>query len=244
MKLNQILAIEKGIKNSTKEKISALHHRSTHAPLYDGIEKTYRPKDEEGDMLPSESQKIQLHASAVLTDASNTWSELFDITYSKDAANCEAKADVKVGETVVLPDVPVTYLLFLEKQLQDVLTFVSKLPVLDSSESWTWSDSQSCYETAPVETHRSTKISEPVVLYEATDKHPAQVKEAYKDVIVGYWKKIRYSAAISETEKNKYEKRVTDLLRAVKVAREAANSSTAVRSTNIGDKLFSHIFQD
>ena len=242
MKLNQVLAIESGVKTSVNSKISALHHKSTKDALYSGLEKTYRALDDNGAMLPPESQKIQLRSSAVIAEARSTWGELFDITYAKDKANCEAKADVKVGDTVLLDAVPVTYLLFLEKQLQNILTFVSKLPVLDAAEKWTWDPNFEAYSTEPVETHRSQKISKPVVLYEATPDHPAQVKEAYEDNIVGYWKRIKYSAALSVEDRSVFESRAKELLQAVKVARAEANATTNAKREAIGVTLFGYIF--
>jgi len=242
MKLSQVLAIEKGIKNSTNTKISALHHKSAHAPLYEGLEKTYRPRDDEGDSLPAESQRIQLRASDVVNDAVEIWSEFFDITYAKDLANCTAKADVVVGESTVMSQVPVTYLLFLEKKLEDVVKFITELPTLDPSEEWTWDSASMAYSTKPVETHRSRKVTKPVVLYEATKEHPAQVKEVSEDVIVGFWSKIRYSAAFSAEAKSSHLSKATTLLRAVKVAREAANSSTNAERAKVGEAVFNFIF--
>jgi hypothetical protein len=46
-----------------------------------------------------------------------------------------AKADIKVGDAVIARDVPVTYLIWLEKQLVEMATVVGKLPVLDNA-SW------------------------------------------------------------------------------------------------------------
>jgi len=40
--------------------------------------------------------------------------------------------------------VPATYLLFLEKQLTDLHTLVSKLPVLDASETWVFDQAADC----------------------------------------------------------------------------------------------------
>jgi hypothetical protein len=47
------------------------------------------------------------------------------------------------------------YLLFLEKQLVDLHTFVKKLPVLDASDSWSYDASADCYATDPVQTVRT-----------------------------------------------------------------------------------------
>jgi len=53
--------------------------------------------------------------------------------------------------TPLLADVPVTYLLFLEKQLTDLRTFVDKLPVLDPSVVWLQDPSSGDWRSEPAE---------------------------------------------------------------------------------------------
>ncbi|WP_443732109.1 DUF7873 family protein [Streptantibioticus silvisoli] len=55
---------------------------------------------------------------------------------TKERANRAARADVTVEGRTILADVPVTWLLFLEKRLTDLRTFVKKPPVLDAAGSW------------------------------------------------------------------------------------------------------------
>lgn len=77
------------------------------------------------------------------------------MTATREWANRLAAADVVVDGTVLLPQVPVPYLLFLEKQLTDLHTFVRKLPVLDASEAWTLDPSTDSWKTDPVRAIRS-----------------------------------------------------------------------------------------
>ena len=84
--------------------------------------------------------------------------------------------------STLLRDVPVSYLLFLEKQLVDLHTFVKKLPVLDAAESWTIDPSADCWRTEAVRTMRTKKVPRNHVKAEATEKHPAQVEVYYEDV--------------------------------------------------------------
>ena len=73
---------------------------------------------------------------------------------------------------MLLSDVPVTYLLFLEKQLVDLHTFVRKLPVLDASETWAFDASADCWATEAIQTVRTKKIPRNHVKAEATEHHP------------------------------------------------------------------------
>ncbi len=81
---------------------------------------------------------MQVKADEVIRRTSEILTRLFDVTATKDWANCTAAADVVVDGRTLLRQAPVTYLLFLEKQLADLHAFVKKLPVLDAAESWTF----------------------------------------------------------------------------------------------------------
>ena len=74
--------------------------------------------------------------------------ELFDVTAQKDWANCSAKADVAIGDTIIVADVPVTYLLFLEKQLVSLQTLLGKTPTLDAAEDWTYDTAAGVFSVA------------------------------------------------------------------------------------------------
>ena len=135
-KLNQILAIEKGIETDTFQKLTDAHRQLQKSALLTGISKTYQSRDEEGESLPPEFTRVQVSAAAVIKETWEILVRLFDVTATKDWANCHAKADVVVDGQKLLEGVPATYLLFLEKQLTDIHTFIRKIPVLDSSETW------------------------------------------------------------------------------------------------------------
>src|SRR5438128_4628235 len=135
-KLNQIVAIEKGVKSRVYAELTADHQVLQKDELFRGHAKTYRPKDDDptqptGETLPDDNKKVIHRADDVIRDTAKKMTELFDVTATKDWGNCVAKADVIVGGQALLSQVPVTYLLFLEKQLADIHTFVKKLPTLD-----------------------------------------------------------------------------------------------------------------
>ena len=163
--------------------------------------------------------------------------ELFDIVATQDQANCLSPvADVTVPDGVaVLKDVPVTTLLFLEKQLVDIHTFVEKLPALDPGETWGYNPDVDHYASEPYQTTKTRKVLKNHVKAEATKEHPAQVETYTEDVVVGYWTTVKFSGAIPAREKNEILDRVRKLQEAVKSAREEANSM-AVESEKIGGR--------
>lgn len=236
-KLAQIIAVEKSAKNKAHQGITDAYQRMQKPALLTGISRTYRPIDEVGEQLPSESTKVQLNAAELLKDVSKVMTSLFDVTATKDFANCTATADVVVGDVTVAKGVPVTYLLFLEKKLVDIHTFVSKLPTLDPSEDWTLDPNVGCFTSKPSETVRTKKIFVPLVLAGATDKHPAQVKEGYEDKPVGYWKTVKFSGALPAQRVADILDRVERLQTAVKFARSEANSKV-IESVSVGEKVF------
>ena len=222
-RLNQIVAIEKGVKSSNYKKISELHKSVQKSVLLEGRSRTYRPKDDEGDQIPAENQHVQLRVDSVLKELRGALSDLFDTVATKDWGNCEARADVVVDGRVIVPQAPVTYLLFLEKQLSDLKTFVEKLPVLDPSERWEYDGATDAWATQAVETTRTKKIPRNHVKAEATKEHPAQVEVYMEDVVIGYWRTIRYSGALPQARVAELSERVERLQKAVKFAREEAN---------------------
>ena len=154
---------------------------------------------------------------------------LFDVTATKDWTNCVARADVVVDGTPLLRDVPVTYLLFLEKQLVDLHTFVKKLPVLDAVRDLdTTTPSADSFATEPVQTTRTKKVPRNHVKAEATEKHPAQVEVYYEDVarLLDDGQILRRAARAAGQRAARAGR---EAAAAVKFAREEANAADVTR---------------
>ncbi len=239
-KLNQILAIEKGIKTETFQKLTEAHHQLQRSTSLTGLSKNYQPRDEEGEPLPSEFTKVQVNAENVLKETRTVLGKLFDVTATKDWANCTAKANVVVDGQTIMEGVPATYLLFLEKQLTDLQTFIRKLPVLDSSENWTLDPSDGIWKTAPVETIRTKKVPRNHVKAEATEKHPAQVEVYMEDVPVGRWRTVKMSGALPANRITELTERVEKLQQAVKFAREEANN-LQTENVEVSERFFRYL---
>jgi ACT domain-containing protein len=240
-RLNQIIAVSKSVKSKAQRDITDAYQQVQKPALLSGISRTYRPKDDEGEQLPPESTKVQINVEDVLRDVRSTLTRLFDVVATQDWANTTARADVVVDGTAVLPQVPVTYLLFLEKQLVDIRTFISKLPTLDPSKDWEVSVATGGWATRPAETVRTAKLPRNHVLAEATEKHPAQVQVYTEDVVVGTWTKVEFSGGVPATRVRELIDRVDKLADAVKYAREAANNSD-VDDQHVGASVFTYLF--
>src|SRR6476469_9971046 len=229
-RLNQIIAIEKGIKSRSVQELAEAQKALQKPAVLSGISRTYRPKDEEGEQLPPESKKVEVKAEEIIRKTTEDWT------------NCSARADVTVDGNVLLSQVPVSYLLFLEKQLADLQAFIKKLPVLDASETWNFDASADCWATEPVQTLKTFKTPRNHVKAEATEHHPAQVDVYYEDITIGYWRTVKFSGALPARRINELLQRVEILQQAVMFAREEANNSE-VEEQRVGERIFQFIFR-
>lgn len=242
--LNQIIAVEKGEKSRAFEAFAQIDRRLSRAEPLTGIARTYTPRDDDGEQLPPESKRVQYTAAEGLTEAAEALARLFNITATKEWANTTATADIVVDGTTLLSNVPVTYMLFLERQLVDIRTFVGRLPTLTPGVKWEWDETQSAYASGAVSTFKTKKVPRNHVLWEPPDpsyKQVAQVETYHEDVVVGDWRKIDYSGALPRDRVREISGRVDALLRAVKYAREQANS-VEVDNVSIGEQVFDYLF--
>ncbi|MFI6877676.1 hypothetical protein ACIBL6_29960 [Streptomyces sp. NPDC050400] len=239
-KLNQIVAVEKGIKSRTAASITKIYHDLQKPALFAGLSRKYSPVDDEGEQFPPESTLVQNNVDNSLTGMADHLTKLFDVVATKERANTEASADVVVDGVTVVSDAPVPLLLFLEKQLVDLRTVVAKAPTLDPSEAWLPDENSRGWRTDPVQTTRTRKVPKTLVRYPATDKHPAQTEVYMVDEIVGHWATTKFSGALSPARRDQLISRIDALADAVKRAREEANSHEA-EQIRIGADVFSFL---
>ena len=239
-KLCQIIAVTNGKKANVQRDITDAYHRIQKADLINGFARQYQPNDEGGEALPPETKKVQAVVSDSFKSASKSWVELLDAVATQDLGNCNAKADVKVGDTVILSQVPVTNLLFLEHQLIDINTFVSKLPTLDPADDWKYDANKGCFQTDTVQTVRTKKSPKVITKAQPTKEHPAQVELIYEDIAVGKWNMVKFSGAMPSDQKAKMLANIQQLQEAVKFARETANQ-LEIDQQHVGKDLFDFI---
>lgn len=240
-KLNQIIAVVNGKKSRGQKELTEIYKKLQKPALFDGISRTYQPVDEEGETQPPEKKNAQFQARAAINEVREAVCDLYDAVATQDWANCRAKADVSIDGNVLLEQVPVTHLLFLEKQLIDLQTFVSQLPTLDPAETWQWDENADCFASEASRSNRTKKVPRSHVLVEATEHHPAQAEMYHEDVKVGEWRTVKFSSALPAQEKNEILSRIRRFQEAVKFAREQANS-LEVEEVNIGNKVFDFVF--
>lgn len=241
-KLHAVNALVSGKKSETEKQVSEIYKIVQKENLFDGLHRSYRPNDEEnGEKLPPETQRIQHTCKSLISQARERWTELWDLVATQDEGNTGARADVVVDGKAVLHQVPVTTLLFLDKQVNDLESFVSKLPTPDPSEEWEFNDKIGFLSTKPAKTQRTKKVVDYKVIVPATKEHPAQVAQVAEDVITGYWEKILYTGRVTAKEKATWLAKLRQLKDAIKVARETANLAE-VKPARVANPLFEFVF--
>ena len=241
-KLNQINAIVTSRKGDAEKQITEIYKLIQKESLFAGRERTYRPLDEvNGQKLPPESQRVQQRAADLVLQARAKWTELWNLVHTQDTGNQQAKADIVVDGKAILTNVPVTSLLFLDKQVNDLETFVSKLPTPDPAEEWTHDPNTGLLRGKANESLRTSKEPTVIVKYDATKEHPAQTELFTKDMPVGTWTQILYSGCIPTDRKNAILARVHKLQDAIKHAKEQANLLEVERQ-KAGEPLLAFVF--
>lgn len=243
-KLNQVNALVSGRKGEVEKSVTEIYKIIQKDVLFAGRERHYRPNDQEnGQKLPSESQKVQNKVNDLINLAVTKWTDLWNLVLTQDKGNQQAKADVVVDGTTILKDVPVTFLLFIDKQVNDLETFVSKLPTPDPAEEWTHDPNTGLLRSRTTESTRTSKEPTVIVKYEATKEHPAQTELFTKDVAVGTWSQTQYSGCIPMDRKNQILDRVRKLQDAIKIAKEQANL-VEVERQKAAEAIFSYVLGD
>lgn len=222
-RISQLIAVVGGIKAETESRFTQLQHVVGNAALFSGHERTYQPRADDGVQLPPESLKVRVTGSEVLDITQQLLTREWDVVRTLDEANASAYGDVKVDGTVLLEHVVVGHLLWLDRELKALAALTEALPALDQSRTWV-SDSHGQSMTEPVETTKTEKTPYSFTLAEATEHHPAQVQLMNRDEVVGYWRTVTLSGAVSQDRKKELAYRIGQLRDAVKMAREEANS--------------------
>lgn len=242
-KLNQIIAIEDGSKKSGYADLTKTHHVLQKPDLFSGFVATYAPHTEDPTLKqPDQRKVIQQNAPEIVKQAQAGLAEMWNVVATKDMGNCTAKADIVVDGVTLASAIPVTHLLFLEKQLNDMRTFIAKLPVLDPAKEWEYDPNKGMYQTKFHEQRIKTrKVHKSLVKIEPGPHSPGQAEIITVDEPEGVWTQVDMSTAYPQDAIRQMLDRVSKLSAAVKSAREEANSIDVVKATT-AEMLLGFIF--
>lgn len=241
--VNSFQGVKRGFQEKKTDLYKAIQKTANDGPMA-GVFRKYNRRDDDGVQFPEEYRRVQFTAEDMLAEFLESFVRLADVSATMDVSNTIAKADVKVGDNVIVSQAPPTLLLSLEKQLEDVRAFVQHLPVLDPATEWEWSPEAGAYASRPTGTVKTDKVIEPVVLYPATEQHPAQVQGTTRDVVIGTWETVKFSGYVRGDQIKKWTDRIDTLLLAVKYAREEANATTSVEAVKVGGAVRTYLMAD
>jgi len=191
---------------------------------------------EEKNITTTVNQKLDYVAESLI--------RYVDVLAQKEKTNQEAKADIILEDgTIFLKDMPATMLLSLENYLEKWRLMYHSIPTLQPGVDWELDATQGegVYKSAKPEIRNKTeKVIRHKVLYDATDKHPAQIEKWTEDAPIGRFINVRWSGMISPAEKSKILGRIDSLIAAVKKSRMRANTQEVVK-VSVGKRIFDYI---
>jgi hypothetical protein len=227
-RLHQVVVTEQGIQSDT-ERVLDQYRRlfslgGEQNPMR-GLVRTYQPLREDGVRHPAQSQKVQVKASELIPEIKKALTSLFNVKFTREYGNTQARADLVVDGQTLLTGVPTTFFLFLEREVNQIRSgLVARLPVLDPSEEWKWDKARGIWVTEPKVTESTAKVPQVQVLHAPTKEHPAQVRAYDTDEKVGEWTNVKLSGQLPADDVQAMYDRCSRLLVAIKQAREEANS--------------------
>lgn len=244
-KLHELLAVE-GDLQGTAKKLSEETIRTfgkpehfigqhKHLEMFNASEQEKVVADEFKEMVTTVPSKLEYLSDAL--------SKYFDAVLQKEAANQIATSNLEVDGIVIAANVPATFLLGMESRLKEFRNVLESAPTLAPGIAWDKDETlgKGVYVMRnPDVKLKTAKTFMHKVLYEATDKHPAQIEKWEEQTPVGKFITNVQNGMLSPAEKSILIGRTDKLIQAVKKARMKANC-VDVPSVSIGKELFTYI---
>lgn len=249
-KLHEILAAEKTVNGSWGKLQEDTLAKFKKPDMFMGVIKTLTMLEENAgnkaaEAAAREEKAMQTTVFDTLDYALSLFVKAEDLQATKNLTNANARGTVNWRGAPLLIDLPVDELLGLEARLAKIRQIILDVPTLDASKAWVRADTDPAHvlrlASPEVTTKTETKMV-PVVMAQATDKHPAQVKESSVVSVVGKFEVMRTTGCATATQKANGIQVIDELLLEVKQARMRANETVVVAS-NVGQTLVNLILE-
>lgn len=243
-KMHELLAVEKTIAANYQRDLTETKSVLAKPEMFTKIVKTLTHFDDASRHLDAtDVQDMTTTVRERLGWFGDIAAKFYDVQLQKDKTNQSAVADLVVDGKVLTPAVPATTLLMLETKLQDLRAVIAAAPTLTAGTEWLADPTEGDAKYVTVHdlvSFKNKKSTIPVVLYPATDKHPAQVEKVVEETPVGRYVTKKWSGALSSADKADVLGRLDELLQATKVARQKANQADA-DSSKFGAQIIGFI---
>lgn len=208
--------------------------------IFEGLDKEYRPLEEGGQPLERQQKEVITTVQERLAWTKKKAVAFIDFELVRDKANTVAVADLVVDGKVLAKGLPATFLLALEKRLDDMREYYDVVPTLDLSKKWEESGQIGVFRHGPVKTFRTAKKTISITIAKATKEHPEQAKAMTEDVTIGCFDSVYFSGMVHARDKAEWLGQIDKLLEVVKKARQQAND-VVVDEGKIGETIFDFI---
>lgn len=239
-KLFELLAIEKDLSSRTTESAKETTSRFSNADNFLGITTHFAKLLEDQPDFQDEYKPLSGNVDYALGEYLEHLGLYIDTTIEKESANTTAFSDVILEGEKFLENWSATALLNLESRLDELHKVYSAIPTLPDSEIWTFDSAKGCYVSQNRKQLRTVKTQKAIVLYEATKEHPAQVQLVSTDVPAYEVERTLYSGMLTLSDKKSRIDRIEKLQRAVKQARQRANT-VETQPKEVAKKIFDYI---
>lgn len=244
-KLHELLAVESALEKAAMKLVKESVHTLEKETLFSGQSRRlemFRVEDKNSET--TEHQELTTTVDENLGYLEKPLAKWFDAVLQKEQTNQVAKASVVLEDgTILMVDVPATYLLGMEKKIQLIRSLYEHIPTLTPGTKWE-QDTQNrdgVFRAADdVVQMKTRKDPEFRIAYEATEHHPAQIVQVDRVLDIGKYITTNYSGKMTPLEKAKRLERIDIVLRAVKKARMKANNVTVVKG-NVGMDILRYI---
>lgn len=228
-KLHELLAVKPtkegevdALMKDHAKKFASDHH------LFKKVEKVFTPASEKEGEAPKavveESTKLVTTVAKEADFVLSKFTECLDLLYTIDAANCEAVADIVCNGAVFAEAVPATFLVHLEKRLNQVIKLIESMATADPAIDFTLDPSLGPNVLKSTLTRpRTAKLEEWITIVEATKEHPAQAKLVTRDIVTGMVVTHNWVSLPTVNQKSQLFERAVALKNAVVEARARAN---------------------
>jgi len=243
-KLHELLAVEDDLKNiymaSLKEAEKDFKNK---VHLFIGFHRHLDMIEDGYPSVPDDQQQMTTTVNDKLDYVFEKGARYIDAVVQKESTNQLAVADVIVDGKTIAEKVPATFLLGMEAKLKTIRDVLLQIPTLPAGVECEKDETLGTYvykRKNPEVKMKTAKTFQHKVLYEATDKHPAQIEKWEETKDVGKFIKDMWFGLPSPADKAAILTRVDKLYHAVKKARQKANN-IEVNKINIGKDFFDYI---
>lgn len=244
-KLHELLAVEQDRKKESDRLVAESIKTFKKDNLFSGSVKRTDMFDDEEVKISDEILKLETTVDENLDYSLKSLINYWDVVAQKDATNMISKADIIVDSVTIATEVPATFLLGMEKKLNELRNLFNAIPTLPPGINWEVDDTQekvNVYKNInDIETLKTIKDIEFRTVAPATKEHPAQVIQVNITKNIGRFSTTKWSGMVTPYQKAHWITNIEKLLSGVKKARQRANGVKTV-DIKIGQSLVDFIF--